>query len=315
MTSTVTRRLHIIGGAEDKTGNRTILRGFLRDAGGEDAKILLVPVASSIEEEVTEMYASVFHDLGAARVRSAKPHDRQEAERSEVRELIDLASGIFLTGGNQAKLTHIIAGTGMAAAIQRAYQRGTPIAGTSAGASAMASHMVNLGSAGDMPRQRMAQMSAGLGLIPDVIIDQHFTQRNRLGRLLTLVAHSPSHLGIGIDENTALIVHDERRATVCGSGHVLVIDGRYIRTNAFDAGGHDPLLVSGAVTHVLPAAAEFDLLGRHLLRKDADHQVIDAEESYAASALAAETIRRADADSADDRLLRRASRRRAALGG
>ncbi len=307
------RRLHIIGGAEDKEGERAILRGFVDDAGGRDAKILVVPVASSIEEEVTEMYAAIFHDLGVARVRSAKPHDRREADLEEIADLVGMASGIFMTGGNQAKLTTIMAGTRMADAVRDAYVRGVPVAGTSAGASAMASHMMNMGSAGEMPRQRLANMSAGLGLLQDVVIDQHFSERNRLGRLMTLVAQSPSHLGIGIDEDTALVVTDERHARVRGSGQVIIVDGRYIRTNAFEAGGHDPLLISGAITHLLPEGAEFDLQGRHLHREDGEHRAIDATESYAAAVLAAETIRRADTDSADDRLLTRRERKRARL--
>lgn len=309
------RTLHIIGGAEDKEADREILKAFVEQAGGRDAKILVIPSASSIQDEVTEMYAAVFYDLGVDRVRSVKPRDRREADLDEVVELIDLASGIFMTGGNQAKLTTVMAGTRMADALHAAYQRGVPVAGTSAGASVMASHMVNMGSTGEMPRQRMAQLSAGIGLLADVIIDQHFSQRNRLGRLMTLVAQSPSHLGIGIDEDTALVVTDERHALVRGSGQVIIVDGRYIRTNAFEAGGHDPLLVSGAITHILPEGAEFDLAGRHLHRKDLDHRVIDATESYAAAVLAADTIRRADVDSADDRLLKRGAKRRAKLRG
>ncbi len=307
------RRLHIIGGAEDKESDREILRGFVDDAGGREAKILVIPVASSIEDEVTEMYASVFHDIGVAKVRSVRPHDRREADLDEVEELIGLASGIFMTGGNQAKLTTIMAGTRMSKAVERAYAAGVPVAGTSAGASAIASHMVNMGSPGEMPHHRMANLSAGLGLLPDVILDQHFGQRNRLGRLMTLVAQSPSHLGIGIDEDTALVVTDESHSLVRGSGQVIIVDGHYIRTNAFEAEGQDPLLVSGAITHILPGGAEFDLAGRHLHRKDGDHQAIDATESYAAAVLAAETVRRADTDSIDDRLLRRRDRDRAKL--
>lgn len=308
---TAPRRLHIIGGAEDKEGDRTILRGFVTDAGQADARIVVIPVASSIEDEVAALYASVFRDMGVAEVQSARPHDRREADMDQVVDLIDQATGVFMTGGNQAKLTSIIAGTRLAGSLHAAYQRGVPIAGTSAGASAIASHMVNMGSPGEVPRQRMAHLSAGLGLLQDVIIDQHFSQRNRLGRLTALVAHSPSHLGIGIDENTALIVTDERRAQVLGAGQVIVVDGRYIRTNAYQAKGFEPLLVSGAITHILPSGTKFDLQERRLSGGKSDRRTVVSEESYAAQSLGAEHIRRADADSADDRALRRNERRRA----
>jgi cyanophycinase len=150
------------------------------------------------------------------------------------------------------------------------------VAGTSAGASIMSTHMISLGEEGVTPRQRSSQLSAGLGLLPAVIIDQHFDQRSRYGRLLSLVALSPSLLGMGIDEDTAALVSDERTLEVLGAGAVFVVDAGSAVTNAPDARQGAPLLVSGATVHTLPAGARFDLTARRLeafVEKRPDRQV------------------------------------------
>jgi cyanophycinase len=170
-----------------------------------------------------------------------------------------------MTGGNQLKLSSLITGTPFGDAIQDAYQHGVTVGGTSAGASILAEHMIAFGAGGATPKQRMSQLSAGLGLLPGVVIDQHFEQRNRYGRLLSLVAQSPALLGIGIDEDTAAVVHDNSRLEVIGRGAVTVVDGQHIVSNAFAAKRTAPLLISGALIHVLPAGSQFDLSTRSLL--------------------------------------------------
>jgi cyanophycinase len=144
-------------------------------------------------------------------------------------------SGIFMTGGNQLKLSSLITGTPFGDGISEAYQRGVAVGGTSAGASILAEHMIAFGTGGATPKQRMSQLSAGLGLIQGVVIDQHFEQRNRYGRLLSLVAQSPSLLGLGIDEDTAAVIRDGSRLEVIGRGAVTVVDGQHVISNAFAA--------------------------------------------------------------------------------
>jgi len=238
--------LFAIGGAEAKLRRRTVLGAFVAAAGGPDSRIAVI-------------------SLGAREVVSLRPESRTQAAESDLVEPLGKVGGIFMTGGNQLKLSSLITGTSFGDAIHEAYQRGAAVAGTSAGASILAEHMVAFGAGGATPKQRMSQLSAGLGLIQGVVIDQHFEQRNRYGRLLSLVAQSPSLLGLGIDEDTAAVIHDGHRLEVVGRGAVTVVDGQHLVSNAFAAKRTAPLLVSGAVVHVLPAGSTFDLLSRNLV--------------------------------------------------
>jgi cyanophycinase len=144
--------------------------------------------------------------------------------------------------------------------------------------------MVAFGTGGATPKQRMTQLAAGLGLLDNCVIDQHFAQRNRYGRLLSLVAQSPSLLGIGVDEDTAAVVTDERYLDVIGRGAVTIVDGHEMTTNAHAAKRTAPLLVSGARLHVLPAGAKFDLMRRELVAASTEVDSVVAEELSVASA-------------------------------
>jgi len=309
MDENPSRTLFVVGGSEDKLKDREILRSFVEAAGGRDAHIAIVPTASSIQSELLETYSRVFRDLGARTARGVTPGTRRGADNHEVVSELEQATGIFMTGGNQAKLTAIIGGTHLHDTMRTAYEAGVPVAGTSAGASAMASHMVHMGKPGDAPRAGMAQMGAGLGLLPDTIIDQHFSQRNRLGRLMSLVAASPSNLGIGVDENTCARITDGAVLEVLGDGVVVIVDGRHMQTNAWTAEGHEPLLVSGAIMHSLPPGTLFDLTRRRLVAEGHldDHLVTDAAADFAVAELAGR-VERADLDSIDDRILERLAR-------
>lgn len=253
------RSLLIIGGAEDKIGRVTILRRFVRLAGGRKSRIVVIPTASSMADEVIEVYSTVFSRLGCPQITSVDPQTRVEAESEQLVAEIDEATGVFISGGNQLKLSQLIVGTPLGEAMLRAYERGAVIAGTSAGASIMSQFMISMGEEGVTPRQRSSQLTQGLGLLPGVIIDQHFDQRSRYGRLLSLVAASPSLLGMGIDEDTAAEITNGREMTIVGSGAVFVVDARRARTDAHEARRDAPLLVTGAVVHSLPYGATFDL--------------------------------------------------------
>ena len=196
----------VIGGAEDKLRDRVILGRFVSLAGGPGAHIVVVTTASSLGEEATNLYREIFLQAGVGRVSGLRPLTREEADDSAAAALIDEATGIFLTGGNQLKLSLVVGGTALGDALLRANRRGVVVAGTSAGASAVSTHMVAFGASGATPKHRMVQISAGLGLLEGIVVDQHFEQRTRLGRLLAVVAQSPSLLGVGLDEDTAAIV-------------------------------------------------------------------------------------------------------------
>jgi cyanophycinase len=252
----------VIGGAEDKIRDRVILQRFVALAGGSGAHLAVVGSASSFGVEAAQRYGAIFGDLGVRHIDPVQASTREEANDGPTAAAVRAATGIFLTGGNQLKLVSIIGGTRLADAIRDAFQAGAVVAGTSAGASAMSSHMIAFGTSGSTPKQRMAQIAAGLGVLPGVIVDQHFQQRNRIGRLLSLVAQNPSLLGLGVDEDTAGIVGPDRVMEVIGRGSVTVVDGSGSETDAWDVRGHRPVMISNVVLHSLPAGYRFDLVHR-----------------------------------------------------
>jgi cyanophycinase len=252
----------VIGGAEDKVRDRVILSRFVTLAGGPDAVVAVISTASSMGLEAGERYREVFGQLGVPTVRPIHAATRQQANDEATARSLGDATGIFLTGGNQLRLSSTLGGTHLADAIFERFEQGAVIAGTSAGASAMSSHMIAFGASGATPKLRMAQIAAGLGVLPGVIIDQHFQERNRLGRLLSLIAQNPSLLGLGVDEDTAGIVGPDHVMEVIGRGSITIIDGAASETDAWEIGGHRPLMISGVVLHSLPAGYHFDLRRR-----------------------------------------------------
>ena len=192
------------------------------------------------------------------------PATRADAHDAAAVAAIDAASGIFMSGGSQLRLSQLLPGTPVGDALHRAHERGAVVGGTSAGASIMSDFMISMGEEGVTPRQRASQITAGLGLIRGVVVDQHFDQRARYGRLMSVIATSPHLLGIGIDEDTAIVVADRDEFTVMGRGAVFVVDCRSAVTDAPDAAPGAPVLVSGATVHTLPAGSTFDLTNRRL---------------------------------------------------
>ena len=306
--------LLVIGGAEDKLGRRSVLAEFVRRAGGSDARIAVVPTASSLGTEIVDVYAALFTRLGAAEVYGVRPQDRGQASDPDVVAELDRATGIFMTGGNQLKLSTVIAGTPFGDAILAARDRGTTIAGTSAGASIQSSHMVAFGPGGSTAKQRMTQVAAGLGLLQDCVVDQHFAQRNRYGRLLMIVSQSPQLLGIGVDEDTAAVVTRTPEGTdlmeVVGKGAVTVLDGRSMVTDAHAAREHRPILASGVVLHALPSGSRFDLTRRELVPTAPAVDPTEADELAVANRDLGKMARDIAADDASPSALRRRIARR-----
>jgi cyanophycinase len=249
----------LIGGAEDKVRGRVILSRFVELAGGLDADITIVSSASSLGPMAGEMYRRVFTELGARSVRAIHATTRGQANDERSERLVGEATGVFLTGGNQLRLSTTIGGTRMARALLERHREGMVVAGTSAGASALSSHMMAYGSSGSVPRQRMFQMAAGLGILQGVVVDQHFQQRNRLGRLLAMISQNPPLLGVGIDEDTAGIIRPDGVLAVVGRRTVTIVDASDADTDAWDVGPRRPLMISNVVIHTLPEGYEFDL--------------------------------------------------------
>jgi cyanophycinase len=259
-----TPTLFIIGGAEDRVGRASLLRHFVKLAGGRRSRLVLVPTASSFQDEVVDSYTEVFTRLGAPGVAVVNPATRADSHDRDLVARVDDATGVFLSGGSQLRLSQLLPGTPLGEALHRAHDRGAVVGGTSAGASIMSDFMISMGDEGITPHQRDSQISAGLGLVRGVVVDQHFDQRSRYGRLMSVIAPSPHLLGIGIDEDTAMVVTDGREFTVRGSGAVFVVDCTTAVTDAPDARAGAPMLVSGATVHTLPAGATFDLGRRRL---------------------------------------------------
>ena len=292
----------VIGGAEDKLGERIVLSRFVQLAGGSEARLVVISTASSLGDAATELYRHIFNRLGVSHVTGLRPETRDEANEQKSVDALQGATGIFMTGGNQLRLSSVIGGTKLGAAMLEAHGRGVVVAGTSAGASAVATHMMAFGTSGATPKHRMAHVSVGLGLLVNVVVDQHFEQRTRLGRLLAVVAQSPSLIGLGLDEDTAAIVDADDTLEVIGRGSVTIVDGANVITDAYQATGHRPMMVSNVTLHSLPSGYRFDLKGRRVLPKE-----ITANPRIAqmAQGRIARMVRQAAAEGADDRVLER----------
>jgi cyanophycinase len=252
----------IIGGAEDKVRDRVILGRFCELAGGSDGIVVVISTASSMGFVAGERYREIFTGLGIAEVRPLHAMTRSQAnDEGYVRQVRD-ATGVFLTGGNQLRLSSTIGGTLLADAVLDRFRHGAVVAGTSAGASAMSSPRIAFGASGGTPKHRMAALAAGLGVLPSVIVDQHFQQRNRYGRLLSVIAQNPSLLGLGVDEDTAGVVGPDGVMEVIGRGSVTIVDGASAETDAWNVHGHRPVMISGVMLHALPSGYRFDLRRR-----------------------------------------------------
>jgi cyanophycinase len=222
-----TGKLYLIGGKEDREHGKTVLSRLVAEAGGAGVNVALVTAASNIQPEVAQAYEETFSLLGAARCRAVAIDEREQADDMAHADAILHADLVFLTGGDQRRLMARIGGTRTELAIHRAlHERGACIAGTSAGAAAMSGQMLSDASCDTPGQAPLVQLSRGLGLLPRLVVDQHFAQRRRLGRLWSAVAHDPSLLGVGIDEDTALLIEPGRAVEVVGDGEVMLVDRR-----------------------------------------------------------------------------------------
>ncbi|HET9516329.1 MAG TPA: cyanophycinase [Actinoplanes sp.] len=262
-TSTARRgRLLIIGGAErHRTGGTAILRRFVELAGGAQATLIVIATASSEPDVLEAEYAQVFRGFGAGAVVPLRLGTREQANSDEAIAVLESATGVFFTGGDQVRITTVIGGTRCDSLLQSlVHERGVVLAGTSAGAAMMSGTMIV---GGDQPGVTTASVRTvpGLEFLPGVLIDMHFAERGRLNRLLSAVAQYPHELGLGIDEDTAILA-DGESFEVLGSGAVTVVDAGSAGVIRLPADGTGPIALAGARIHVLPAGHGFELTGR-----------------------------------------------------
>ena len=268
MHETERGNLVIIGGAEDKGADKAILKEVIKLSGGENSHIALITTATNSPEEAGHEYKRLFGELGARSVVSINITDREYANNIEGLKILNDATCIFFVGGDQLRISSILGGTEVHRIVKKLYEEGRIIAGTSAGASMMSEIMVVEGKDDEAPRKCTLKMAPGMGLLAGVIIDQHFNQRGRIGRLLAAVAQNPNVLGIGIDEDTAMIVNKELEFIVEGSGVVTVVDGRDILfTNISEQHQDDPLAITNVKIHVLPKGYGFNLVKKQEIIK------------------------------------------------
>ncbi|MFL6699824.1 MAG: cyanophycinase [Vitreoscilla sp.] len=250
--------LVIIGGGEDRTNDKRVLSRFVQLAGGDAARIVVLTAASTQHEAMWETYDRAFGELGVNDRSALQINSREDAADPQLADRILHADGIFMTGGDQRRLLSLIGGTRIDKAMHRALrERGACIGGTSAGASAMSEHMLFDGTREVLPQKGSVHLAAGLGFVRRVVIDQHFSERQRLGRLLSIVAQNPYLLGAGIDEDTALVIEPGRGLEVIGEGAVTLIDGREMLSNLLDIEKDALLELTNVKLHLLPNGVRY----------------------------------------------------------
>jgi len=256
--------LLVIGGAEDKYNERRILKKFL-ELTGEKSDVLIVPVASDFPEFAADVYTQAFRNLGVANPRVLRATSRQDVFQADPDELLDGVGGVFMTGGDQMRLVSVLGGTKFADKLRRLVRETKVVlAGTSAGAAGMSTSMIVRGESTPHPHKNSVRLSPGLGFLKNIIIDQHFTERGRISRLITAVSFNPYNLGIGIDENTAIILNSEGIMEVYGQGSVTIVDGSQITYNEIaEVGDNQEFSVCGVQLHVLRDGLFYDFLNRH----------------------------------------------------
>ncbi|MEP6489829.1 cyanophycinase [Microcoleus vaginatus GB2-A3] len=255
-------KLLIIGGAEDKEGDCKILREFLRCAGGTKARIVVMTAATSLPGEVGDNYIRVFERLGAEDVRVIDTQRPEDASDPDYLEAIEQATGIFFTGGDQARIISCLKDTKLDAAMHKRYSEGIIIGGTSAGAAMMPDMMIIEGDSETNPRVDAVAMGPGMGFLPNVVIDQHFAQRGRLGRLVTALLLQPAVLGFGIDENTAILVHGDELEVIGESAVTVIDESEKLHDNIEGRLKDEGLAICGAKLHILPHGYRFNLKTR-----------------------------------------------------
>ncbi|WP_353674762.1 cyanophycinase [Synechocystis sp. LKSZ1] len=251
----------IIGGAEDKVNGREILQTFWARSGGSEAKIAIIPSASREPVLIGDRYQQIFDSMGTQLIKVLDIRDRAQGEDPYFQAFVEECTGVFLTGGDQLRLCELLADTPLMHRIrQRAQQGEISLAGTSAGAAVMGHHMIAGGSSGEWPNRSLVDMSLGLGIIPEIIVDQHFHNRNRMARLLSAMSGHPELLGLGIDEDTCALFEQDGIVRVIGQGTVTFVDAREMSySNAGLVEAANPLSLHNLRVHILSQGDAYHL--------------------------------------------------------
>jgi cyanophycinase len=251
-----------IGGAENKENDRRILRRFVEVSGGDDADIVVIPTASKLHETGSR-YEAIFRELGARHVTVMDFDTRRDCQEANRLQRIEDATGIFFTGGNQLRLTALLGGTPVAQLIRKRNAAGVTVGGTSAGASILSEHMIAFGDEGPSVISGSVRLAPGLGLTNRFVIDQHFRERDRLGRLITALAYNPFAIGIGLDEDTAAFIGPDDVLEVEGTGGATIVDASEVTFSSMDnVSEGQPVAILGLKVHILVAGATFNLATR-----------------------------------------------------
>jgi len=263
-----------IGGAEETEPGGEILERFIDLAGGKRARIAIIPTASDDRQRSGEGYAELCREVGVKKADWLRVERREDANAEPVLALLREATGIYITGGDQARLVRLLVGTLVMECIRLRNADGVIVAGTSAGASILSALMMAGGtgiggdSNGAAARKGMVDTVAGFGLLQDIIIDQHFSQRGRMGRLLSVFAGTPGLIGIGLDEDTAVLIDREGTLEALGSNMVTIVDGRNTVSDYFDRQNGEVLTITGSSLHVLSDGRRFDVDARQVIGLD-----------------------------------------------
>ncbi|MEE8528884.1 MAG: cyanophycinase [Gammaproteobacteria bacterium] len=251
-----------IGGAEEKFDDSEILGRFVDLCGGKPARIAVVPTASELED-VGRHYEKLFRTIGVNHARVLPFLSRSDCENEQHLKYLSKADGAFLTGGNQLRLSTTLGGTPVARMLRQRNAQGMHIAGTSAGAAFMPEHMIAGGYEGSTPRPELVTLAPGLGLTNRVVIDQHFRERDRLGRLLTALAYNPFAVGVGLDENTAAFIAPDDTLEVVGTGGLTIVDPSEIEYSSMDSANRgEPVSLIGVRLHILVSGGHYDIISR-----------------------------------------------------
>ena len=251
----------VIGGAEDKVHGREILHTFFARSGGIDAKIAIIPSASREPLLIGDRYMRIFEEMGAKYIKVLDVRDRDQGNDKHFLDYVEECTGVFMTGGDQLRLCGLLAETPlMDRILQRVQAKEITLAGTSAGAAVMGYQMIAGGSSGESPNRALVDMAMGLSIIPEVLIDQHFYNRNRLARLLSAIAGHPNLTGVGIDEDTCALFDSDGHIQVMGRGTVTIVDAREItHTNYPQVHGNESINIHNLRLHVLCHGDRYDL--------------------------------------------------------
>lgn len=260
----------IIGGAEDKVHGRQILQTFFNRSGASDARIAIIPSASREPAAIGERYRNIFIDMGAKQIELLDIRDRDQADNPDWQTFVEDCTGVFMTGGDQLRLCGLLADTPIMDKVRVRAQLGEiTLAGTSAGAAVMGEFMIAGGGSGESPNRSLVDLTSGLNIIPEVVVDQHFHNRNRMARLMSAIACYPERLGLGIDEDTCAMFEGDGVFKVIGKGTVTIIDPVSMSfTNQPDVGTTDPLSIHNLRVHILSPGDRYSLYKRCVIPRE-----------------------------------------------